>query len=45
MLNSMTGYGEASGEFAATHPQVTVRLTRHLGASAALPAAILGMAA
>lgn len=36
---------EAIGEFAATHPQVTVRLTRHLGASAALPAAILGMAA
>ncbi len=36
---------EAIAEFSARHPGVKVRLTSHLGASAALPAAILGMAA
>jgi len=36
---------EAIAEFAASHPGVAVRLTPHLGASAALPTAILGMAA
>jgi sirohydrochlorin ferrochelatase len=36
---------EAIAEFAARHPGVKVRLAQHLGASAALPAAILGMAA
>ena len=36
---------EAIAEFVATHPGVNVRLTQHLGASATLPAAILGMAA
>jgi sirohydrochlorin ferrochelatase len=36
---------QAIAEFAAQHPGVRVRLTAHLGASAALPAAILGMAA
>lgn len=36
---------EAIAEFSALHPQVNVRVTSHLGASAALPAAILGMAA
>lgn len=35
----------AIAEFAAQHPGVNVRLTPHLGASAALPAAILGMVA
>ncbi len=35
---------EAIAEFSATHPAVTVRLTPHLGASATLPAAILGVA-
>ena len=36
---------EAIAEFADSHPGVAVRLTPHLGASAALPAAIRGMAA
>lgn len=36
---------EAIAEFSASHPGVAVRLAPHLGASAALPAAILGMAA
>lgn len=36
---------EAIAGFAAAHPDVTVRLTPHLGASAALPAAILNIAA
>ena len=36
---------EAIAEFAARHPEVKVRLAQHLGASAALPATILGMAA
>lgn len=36
---------EAIAEFTAAHPQVTVRLTPHLGASATLPDAILGVAA
>jgi len=36
---------EAIAEFSAAHPQVTVRLTPHLGASATLPDAILGVAA
>lgn len=35
----------AIAEFTAKHPAVTVRLTQHLGASAVLPAAILGVAA
>jgi sirohydrochlorin ferrochelatase len=34
---------DAIAEFAAAHPDVKVRLTQHLGASAILPAAILGM--
>ena len=36
---------EAIAAFSVLHPQVNVRVTSHLGASAALPAAILGMAA
>lgn len=36
---------DAIAGFAATHPEVAVRLTPHLGASAALPAAILNVAA
>jgi len=36
---------EAIAEFSAAHPAVKVRLTPHLGASAALPAAILNIAA
>jgi sirohydrochlorin ferrochelatase len=36
---------EAIAEFTAAHPQVQVRLTPHLGASAALPGAILSVAA
>ncbi|MEQ1663275.1 MAG: CbiX/SirB N-terminal domain-containing protein [Thiobacillus sp.] len=36
---------EAIGIFTAAHPHVAVRMTAHLGASAALPAAILGVAA
>lgn len=36
---------DAIAGFAARHPAVTVQLTAHLGASAALPTAILGMAA
>lgn len=35
---------EAIAEFSATHPAVKVRLTPHLGASGALPAAILKVA-
>jgi sirohydrochlorin ferrochelatase len=35
---------EAIAEFSARHPAVKVRLTPHLGASAALPAAILNVA-
>ena len=35
---------EAIAEFATRHPDINVRLTSHLGASHALPAAILGMA-
>jgi sirohydrochlorin ferrochelatase len=35
----------AIAEFSAAHPQVRVRLTAHLGASAALPGAILSVAA
>jgi len=35
---------DAIAEFSAAHPGVKVRLTRHLGASAMLPGAILGMA-
>ncbi len=35
---------DAIAEFAASHGGVMVRVTPHLGASAALPAAILGMA-
>jgi sirohydrochlorin ferrochelatase len=35
---------EAIAEFSAAHPAVEVRLTPHLGASAALPAAILSVA-
>ncbi|HWR78367.1 MAG TPA: CbiX/SirB N-terminal domain-containing protein [Thiobacillus sp.] len=34
----------AIAEFTAKHPDVTVRLTQHLGASAVLPAAILNVA-
>lgn len=36
---------DAIAGFSATHPEVAVRLTPHLGASAALPAAILNVAA
>ena len=36
---------EAIAEFTAAHPAVKVRMTPHLGASATLPAAILGVAA
>jgi sirohydrochlorin ferrochelatase len=36
---------EAIAAFAAEHPHIKVRLTAHLGASAALPTAILGMTA
>ncbi len=36
---------EAIAEFSAAHPGVAVRLTPHLGASAALPSAILSVAA
>lgn len=36
---------DAIAGFSATHPDVHVRLTPHLGASAALPAAILNVAA
>jgi sirohydrochlorin ferrochelatase len=36
---------EAIAAFTAAHPQVQVRLTPHLGASAALPGAILSVAA
>jgi hypothetical protein len=36
---------EAIAEFTAAHPAIKVRLTPHLGASATLPAAILGVAA
>jgi len=36
---------EAIAEFSVTYPAVKVRLTPHLGASATLPAAILGVAA
>jgi sirohydrochlorin ferrochelatase len=36
---------EAIAAFTADHPDVTVRLTPHLGASAVLPAAILNVAA
>ncbi|MFP5409717.1 MAG: sirohydrochlorin chelatase [Gammaproteobacteria bacterium] len=36
---------EAIAEFTAAHPQVKVRLAPHLGASAALPDAILSVAA
>lgn len=36
---------EAIAEFSAQYPGVTIRLTSHLGAAAALPATILGMAA
>ncbi len=36
---------EAIAAFSAAHPAVTVRLTPHLGASAALPSAILNVAA
>lgn len=36
---------EAIAEFTAAHPGVKVRLTPHLGASEALPAAILNVAA
>lgn len=35
----------AIAEFSAAHPAVKVRMTPHLGASATLPAAILGVAA
>jgi sirohydrochlorin ferrochelatase len=35
----------AIAEFTAAHPAVKVRVTPHLGASATLPAAILGLAA
>jgi sirohydrochlorin ferrochelatase len=35
---------EAIAEFSAAHPGVKVRLTPHLGASAALPGAILSVA-
>jgi sirohydrochlorin ferrochelatase len=35
---------EAIAEFSAAHPAVKVRLTPHLGASAALPTAILNVA-
>lgn len=35
---------ESIAEFSASHPGVTVRLTPHLGASSALPAAILRVA-
>ena len=36
---------EAIAEFTAAHPAIKVRMTPHLGASATLPAAILGVAA
>ena len=36
---------EAIAEFTAAHPAINVRMTPHLGASATLPAAILGVAA
>jgi sirohydrochlorin ferrochelatase len=36
---------DAVAEFSTRHPHVRVRLTAHLGASAALPTAILGMTA
>jgi sirohydrochlorin ferrochelatase len=39
------GIPEVIAEFSTSHPGVKVRLTQHLGASAALPAAMLGMAA
>ncbi|MDP1645618.1 MAG: CbiX/SirB N-terminal domain-containing protein [Thiobacillus sp.] len=35
---------DAIAEFTAKHPEVAVRLTQHLGASAVLPAAILNVA-